>query len=363
MDETTMIARFLFDQVGAGVTTFANEGSASLIAFIGPLAVVLLTIYVLLWGVAMASGQISEPFTDGMKRIVRMCIIVGFALTAGIYQTTVVDLFNQAPAQMANAITQGTDFSRDYDNTNDLAEMLDNTLQSGFDIAGETWTKGEEANSESMIGLSGTGLTYQFLAILLCLIAVLIVAVAAGIIFVAWLALAVLLAVGPLFIMMAVFPATQRWFEAWLGQTVNYALLFVLVALSCALIFQVLETYLQTLADYDAPMFELLMVCLRAVGLTIACIAVLMQMSSVAASLASGAAIQAANIAGKLAGMGMATAAAGQWMFGKHRTGSESLNDPARSNFTRMRQGITSPVRSGLEMARRRFTSNTARQG
>ena len=109
MDETTMIARFLFDQVGAGVTTFANEGSASLIAFIGPLAVVLLTIYVLLWGVAMASGQISEPFTDGMKRIVRMCIIVGFALTAGIYQTTIVDLFNQAPAQMANAITQGTD--------------------------------------------------------------------------------------------------------------------------------------------------------------------------------------------------------------------------------------------------------------
>ena len=73
---------------------------------------VLLTIYVLLWGVAMASGQISEPFTDGMKRIVRMCIIVGFALTAGIYQSTIVDLFNQAPAQLANAITQGTDFAQ-----------------------------------------------------------------------------------------------------------------------------------------------------------------------------------------------------------------------------------------------------------
>lgn len=363
MDDTTMIARFLFDQVGAAVTSFANEGSASLIAFIGPLAVALLTIYVLLWGVAMASGQISEPFTDGMKRIVRICIIVGFALTAGIYQSTIVDLFNQAPAQMANAITSGTDFAADYDNTNDLAEMLDNTLQSGFDIAGETWTKGEEANSDSMIGLSGTGLTYQFLAILLCIIAVIIVAVAAGIIFVAWLALAVLLAIGPLFILMAIFPATQRWFESWLGQVVNYAILFVLIALSCALVFKVLDTYLQTLAGYDAPMYELLMICLRAVGLTIACIAVLLQMSSVAASLAGGAAIQSANIAGKLAGMGMATAAAAQWTFGKHRTAGESMSDPARSNAQRIGGAIGRPVRSGYEMARRRFTSNTAKQG
>ncbi|MFC3715150.1 type IV secretion system protein [Luteimonas soli] len=360
----TRIVRFLFDNIGGAVTSFANDGAASLIGFIGPVAVSLLTIYVLLWGVAMASGQISEPFTDGMKRIIRMCIIVGFALTAGIYQSTVVDLFQQAPAQMANAMTSGTEFAADYESTNDLAEMLDNSLAEGFKIAGDAYKKGEEEHSKSMMGISATGLVYQFLALLLCIISLIIVAVAAGVIFVAYLALAILLAIGPLFIMMAIFPGLQRWFETWLGQTVNFALLFVMEALAAALLFKMLTAYLQSLSGYDAPIYEVLMICLKAVGLTIACIAVLVQMTGIAGALAGGASIQAANIAGKLAGAGFAAAAAGRTgimsgmafragakgqHFDRHKTDSERLGGA---------------VRTGMEMARRRFTgSNTAAKG
>lgn len=355
----TQIVRFLFEEIGDAVTTFANEGAASLIGYLGPTAVVLLTIYVLLWGVAMAAGQISEPFTDGMKRIIRMCIIVGFALTAGIYQSTVVDLFQRAPANIANAMTGASSgFIADYDKTNDIAEMLDNTLTKGFSVGEKAWKAGEEQNAKGdFIKFTATGVTYQVLAIMLCVISLLIVGVAAGMIFVAFLAMSILLAIGPLFIMMAIFPSQQRWLEMWMGQTVNFALLFILEALGCSLLFSMVDKYLGTLNTFGegVAIYDVLMVCLKAIGLTIASIAVLTQLNGIASALAGGASLQAANVAGKLAGMGMGaasgarTAMRGALAFAYGAKGKSF--DTQRSDSEWIGRGL----RRGVGMARRTF--------
>lgn len=358
--QDTRIARFLFDRIGTSVQDFINEGSATMIGIVGPVAVSLLTIFVLLWGVAMASGQISEPFTDGMKRIIRICIIVGFALTVGIYQGTVVELFKEAPLELASQMT--IPGGEAVDDTDSMALLLDNTLAKGFKVAEKPWDLGVKHNNESMVGISGEGLAFQGLAIFLYIIVVIVVAVAAGLVFVAYMALAVLLAIGPLFIMMAIFPATQRWFESWLGQVVNYGIMFLLVALACGLLFAMLDQYFGDLAVQTLN--EALMATLKAVGLTIAMIGVLLQMAGIASALGGGAAIQATNVAGKLAGMGMAGAAlgaAGIRGAGAFRAGMKGQDvNPYRSDANRAGRAI----HTGMEMARRRFTgSNTAAKG
>ena len=55
--------------------------------------------------------------------------------------------------------------------------------------------------------------------------------------------MAVLLAVGPLFIAFCLFDATRRLFEAWVAQLVNYALITILTVLVAALLLQVVESY------------------------------------------------------------------------------------------------------------------------
>ncbi len=60
----TQIAGFLLDQTLTTVQAYVNTASAKMIQIIAPVAATLLIIYVLLWGAAMAAGQISEPFTD-----------------------------------------------------------------------------------------------------------------------------------------------------------------------------------------------------------------------------------------------------------------------------------------------------------
>jgi len=77
---------------------------------------------------------------------------------------------------------------------------------------------------------------------LLCVYAMFLIALSG-------IALAVLLALGPLFITLLLFESTRRFFEAWLAQLANYALITILTVLLSALLLQVVESYaMQTAA-------------------------------------------------------------------------------------------------------------------
>ena len=349
--ETTRIAHFLLENIPETVTTYVNEKSAVMIGYIGPTAVILLTLFVLFWGVAMASGQISEPFTDGMNRIIRMCVIVGFALTVGIYQNYVADFFLRVPAEMASELTyEGSSGSGDPVS---IATVLDASLQKGFTVGDKAWDKGDEM-AQKGIKAAIAGLGYYALAILVYLAAGAIVAIAAGILLVAFLATAVLLAIGPLFILFAIFPVTYRWFETWLGQVVNFAILYVMVAVTVGLVFSMFDQYLSMLPI--TTLSETVVNSLKLVGITIAIVAVLLQTRSLAAALGGGASLSAQNVAGRLASMGtnMARAAA----TGSSRRGIQPGISAGKAIGSTAAAGVGAAnyvVKKGLEMARRKY--------
>lgn len=348
------IAGFLFEYIQPALQNFMVDGSTNIVTIIAGPAVACLTIYVLFWGVAMASGQISEPFTEGMKRIIRMCIIVGLALTAGIYQGTVGEFFMQAPMEIAGQIVLPGS-NPIGDDINSMSTMLDEAAARGFDVAQRPWQEGVVMNSKSLTGISSEGLLYQGIAILLATIVVITVGVAAFLILVASLLLTVLLAVGPLFILFALLPATQRWFEAWLGQVVNYAFKVILVVLSAALMFKVLETFFEYMTTMGTA--ELLMASIKAIAMAAVVLGVMFSMSSVAAALGGGAAATASGAIGRLASMGAGT---GRML----ATGHSKRALTANNNAIGKAMGVTATgasraanhiVKKGLEMARRKY--------
>lgn len=349
--ETTRIAHFLLENVPETVTTYVNEKSALMIGYIGPTAVILLTLFVLFWGVAMASGQISEPFTDGMKRIIRMCIIVGFALTVGIYQDYVADFFLRVPSEMASELAyEGS--SGGYEPVS-IATVLDASLQQGFDVGDKAWDKGDEM-AQTGIKAAIAGMGYYALAILVYLAAATLVAIAAGILLVAFLATALLLAIGPLFILFAIFPTTYRWFETWLGQLVNFAILYVMVAVTVGLVFGMFDQYLSMLPI--TTLSETVVNTLKLIGMTIAIAAVLLQTRSMAAALGGGAAMASQNLAGKLASAGGDFARAA--ITGSSRRGlmpNTSAGKAIGSTAAAGGRAANYVVKKGLEMARRKY--------
>ena len=349
--EMTRIARFLLENIPETVTTYVNEKSAVMVGYIGPTAVILLTLFVLFWSVAMASGQISEPFTDGMKRIIRMCVIVGFALTVGIYQSSVADFFLKVPAEMASELTyEGS--SGGYEPVS-IATVLDGSLQKGLTVGDRAWDKGDEM-AQKGIKAAIAGMAYHVLAILVYLASICIVAIAAGILVVAFLAMAVLLAIGPLFILLAIFPVTYRWFETWLGQIVNFAILYVVVAVTVGLVFSMFDQYLSMLPI--TTLSETVVNSLKLLGITIAIVAVLLQTRSLAAALGGGASLTAQNVAGRLASMGTSMARAA--VTGSSRRGIQpgvSAGKAIGAAAAGSARAANYVIKKGAEMARRRY--------
>lgn len=300
----TRVAHWLLEDIVTTITTYANESSATMIAIIGPVAAALLTIYVMLWGAGIASGQISEPFTDGAKRIIRMCAIISFALTIGVYQGTVSDFFLNVPAAMATEIAAPGSTTADPAS---IADILDESLGKGIEIGNKAWQQGDKKNS--LVPPSMAGFGYYALAIMIYLSVAIVVAIAAGIIFVAFVAMALLLAVGPMFILLAIFPQTKRYFEAWIGQVVTYAILFVLVAVCVGFTFSLFAQFLNDLPS--AEWQETVINTIKIVTAAIAVIAVLLQTRSIASGLGGGVSLSAQNLAARLTGNATSLARAG----------------------------------------------------
>src|SRR5262249_13709201 len=104
----------------------------------------------------------------------------------------------------------------------------------GGAVAGYLWNNGGVFQGD--FGYYIAGVVVWVLMGLLCVYSMFLIALSR-------IALAVLLALGPVFIAMLLFDSTKRLFDAWLAQLANYALITVLTIMAAALLLQVVDSY------------------------------------------------------------------------------------------------------------------------
>ena len=132
--------------------------------------------------------------------------------------------------------------------------------------------------------------------------------------------LAILLALGPIFVLLIMFDPTKKLFDGWMGQCLNYVFLPVLIAAGIKLIFTILETYL------NAHNLITVNVAIQTIILSFIGVLVIRQLPSIASALGGGVAISSlgavgwaygktARTTGKVAGVaGRATGRAAKGM-------------------------------------------------
>jgi type IV secretion system protein VirB6 len=270
--------------LNAQLTTYIGDNTARLAAVLEPAAVTLATVYVMVWGYLQLTGKVEEPLASGLKRIVTLAVILGVALRLWLYNELLVDTFYNAPAQLAAAIVH----------TQPPVATIDSIWNQGGAVAGILWSKGSLWGGDFGFYIAGT-IVWLMMG-LLCVYAMFLIALSS-------IALAVLLALGPLFIAMLFFEATTRFFQAWIAQLATYALITVLTVLVAALLLQVVDTYAaQSLARGAAiqtvdALDMLLIACLVFL--------VLRQIMPIAAGLAGGLALSSFGLISRGIGWAM----------------------------------------------------------
>src|SRR5580700_10330331 len=287
---------------------YIGDNTARIAGALEPAIVTLGVIYVMVWGYLELTGQIEEPFIGGVKRIITLAVILGCALQLWLYNTVIVDTFFDAPAQLGAVVVGAFN----------PVDIVDQIIFEGGDAANLLIQKGGILDGNFAYYLAGfgvyliVGLTAIYTIFLLALSRI---------------ALSVLLALGPLFIALLLFDSSKRFFEAWVAQLANYALITILTILVAALMLRVVTVAAQQAANAGGgiEIANAVRVCLAA-GLTFL---VMRQVMPMAAGLASGLALSTFGlVSAALAwGFGRAVRTAGQFTRGLSDS-ETSRNDP-----------------------------------
>jgi type IV secretion system protein VirB6 len=299
---------FIDGKLDQFLTTGAGRVTA---AVAGPLRTALV-LYVLLYGIAILRGAIAEPVMDFAVRSLKLALIYMLATTVAYGTWVTQPLFHTLPDALAQAVSGATggDAGTAFDQFFSRAAYL------GQKAA-------QDATPLNWIPLIIGGAVFVMGA--------LAAALGFGIVMLSQVALALLVALGPIFIGCALFDASRRYFFGWLSQAVNYLVLFALIIAVFQLILALVAAQWSAIDAQDAVVGGLLFIalCLLA-GIFF------LQIPAIAAGIAGGASAGLADF-GNAAAMGLR----GQAPFSNGGTGG------GRTQTTR-EGGSLRPVRAKI---------------
>lgn len=217
------------------VVSYWQNLVSSVVSAISPVATSLLGIYIILWGWSMLRGHIQEPVMDGLGRMTRLAMIVSVALSVGYYNSILANWISQTPDYLASLGTAGGGGTSST--MTQYADQVAEQLLQIWDAMGKTFASTGWTTAMSALPTVAVGIL-MFVAILLLLIYIVFLLILSK------MAIAILIGVGPIFVLALIFESSKNWFSMWWAQVLNYSFLALLAGAAGALVLQFMMQYL-----------------------------------------------------------------------------------------------------------------------
>jgi len=260
------VFEFIDGQFKRPLETFVSEGTSNIAEWVtGPLTAAV-TLYIIIYGYLILRGAIQDPVMEFSFRAIKLAIIVMLVKNAGEYQTYVTNIFfDVLPREIAQALNTGA---------TPHASTFDSLLDKGQASATAIWSRAAWP-VDIVTGVGG---------IMVIGVSFLVAGIGYVVSLYARLALAIVLAIGPIFVSLAMFQSTRRFTEAWIGQLANFVILQVLVVAVGALLISCLDTTFTAIDAYTDILMRPTALC--AIG--IAALYIFYQLPGIASALAAG---------------------------------------------------------------------------
>lgn len=262
-----------YDFIDARLADFLGERLSSVVAEVeGPLRIALV-LYVVLYGIAILRGAISEPVMDFAVRSLKLALLYLLATTSAYAGFVTEPLFTGLP----NALTAAVG--------GDATPSVGAAFDQFFAYA--AWL-GEDISRDASAFNPGP----YVVSAAVFIIGALAAALGFGVVLIAKLALALLVTLGPIFIACALFDATRRYFFGWLSQAVNYLVLFALIIVIFQLVLSLVRDQWGAIQGADPMTGGLIFIALCLLGAIF-----FLQTPAIAAGIAGGASAGLADFA------------------------------------------------------------------
>lgn len=266
------IAASVDDAITGLLNATVSSKSAALSASLAPLAITGATVYFIMMGFAYARGDVSEPLHSFVWKAIKITFLAGLSLAAGEYQTTILNGWDALEIALIESISGSTS----------VGNLIDDLAKPFADLGEQLW-------NEAVVGYV-PNLALLFAAGMVAIAELFIFGLGLGFYLLAKVGLAVVLAVGPAFLMCAMWPGTEKYTETWIGQALNFVILKVLVATSIVM----LTSFVSQFAQHIAVSGDTSNVITATTSLMLACGAlgiVMLNLPQIAAALSGGASI------------------------------------------------------------------------
>lgn len=263
----------LFAKIDAASNGFIHGISSNAITAITPIVSVALVLSFTVFGLLIIMGKVEMPMLEFLWKSVTVLIITSFAMAGGIYQREIAGMITVLPDRFAQLlITSPTTGAT-------AAGLIDQAAGEGFSRAGEAFERAGVFSGQS----------FALIGILILAITAILTAIGGAFLLTAKLALDILAGLGPLFIFALLFTPTRRFFDVWLHQIFNFTLIIILFAAVFSLVMTIFGNYMQDLR-LDGTQ-NVAYALGGATVLAVGSLVILLQLPSIAAGLAGGAAL------------------------------------------------------------------------
>jgi len=264
----------LFIKFDTATASYVNDISTKMIATVTPVVSAGLTVGFLVYALAVIRGTVEMPVSDFLWRCFRIGVIVSIATAGGLYQSSIADAIVSTPDALAQALVSGSTTK-----PSSAGGVLDETAAKAFDVAAKQWEKASIFSKQ--------GIMYVFYSLLIIVSTVILISIGAAFLIMAKVAIAILVGIGPLFIFMLLWQPTQRFFEIWIAQLLNYGLLTVLTSILFLFLMGIYGNYMADM-NTDANTMNAIYALAGALIITAISALILLQLPSIAGALAGG---------------------------------------------------------------------------
>lgn len=207
----------VFLTVNNALDKFVTSFSSHIASEIAPIVMSSLVLSFILLGMLAIRGLLDRPFTEVAYKMFYVSVIVSIALTAGVYQQYVIDIFLTMPDDLiASIVTKSIGSgSTNIATGQGAAQAIEQIYALGVYNAGLFTEQGGISMTD------GFNFTPYLLAILVFAGTVMCCFIGTLWLFIAKIVLALMLAVGPIFIVALCWKTTEQFFYKWLSVVLN----------------------------------------------------------------------------------------------------------------------------------------------